>query len=115
MSVNNQMAYKAVPSQVLEMEGRLRGQEASPLRAAQIQVECSRIGEGTEVLLKLLSDLKMRLTPVLRPETDEPARENGIENSPERLAPHADFLRSRNHLIQTAINDITSILNRIEL
>ena len=81
----------------------------------QIAMECETLGMKTELLLKQLADLDLRLSSILRP-TDM-VKEMGPNKMPSEgpLAPHADFLRSRNHLLEMATDQLASILNRIEL
>lgn len=84
-------------------------------RQSQINVECTRLAEQTELLLKQIAELEQRLSVVLNPEGPQGAiRENPKANS-EAIAPHADFLRSRNWLLEQATNQVASILTRLEL
>lgn len=86
------------------------------VRQSQVSTECNRLGESTELLLKMLTDLEERLGPILRPELNaiETPR-NGADKRAEPLAPHADFLQSRNHMLVIATAQLDRILNRLEL
>lgn len=87
-------------------------------RQTQVSTECTQLGERTELLLKALADLEERLRPVLRPELNEPERtlsRNGANMPSEPLAPHADFLQSRNHMLTMATAQLEGILRRLEL
>ena len=84
-------------------------------RQTQISVECGEMSVKSELLLKQLADLEERLNIVLSP-TEIPARHGSDQvkgNGP--LAPHADFLRSRNLLLDMATDQLASILSRLEL
>lgn len=86
------------------------------VRQAQIASECLRIGEQTEIIAKMIDDLSVRINPILRPEVNSNMqREIHHTNENEPLAPHADFLRSRNMMLTQAIFQLESLLKRIEL
>jgi hypothetical protein len=85
-------------------------------RQTQISEQCAILAEKTEELLKLTSQLEAELERILRP-TDEkrqnPLPSEVMGNGP--LAPHADFLQSRNFILQATIDNLTGILRRVEL
>lgn len=84
-------------------------------RQTQISVECGEMSVKSELLLKQLADLEERLSLVLSP-ADKPLRSGSDQvrgNGP--LAPHADFLRSRNLLLDVATDQLSSILSRLEI
>ena len=85
------------------------------VRQTQISVQAAELGEKTELLLKQLSELEERLSAVMRPLNAPPVEGNDLEPTPGALAPHADFLRSRNYLLEMAISRLKNILDRIEV
>lgn len=68
----------------------------------------------TELLMKAMSELENRLSPVLRQPTPE-ADGKGPLGSPSVLVPHAERLNVVLSHLRTTYQHLESILNRLEL
>ena len=100
-----------------EIGGAYNG-ENQPSRPGQILIEANTLGENTEILHKLIVQIEEQLSSMMRPGPPE-VRTNGtnvpIEKEPEHLAPHAEFLRTRNNQLHMLIRKLEHIRDRLEI
>lgn len=103
------------PEQIQEWHHAKMGNGRTEARHPQISAQCTDLSEQSETLVKLVHELEERLNTVLRPANDDrgPLKTNEVPGEP--LAPHADFLQTRNNALRQAGKHLANIISRIEL
>lgn len=105
------------PEQIQEWHHAKMGNGRTEARHPQISAQCTDLSEQSETLVKLVHELEERLNTVLRPANDDrgPNAPDELRKSAELLAPHADFLQTRNNALRQAGKHLANIISRIEL